>query len=560
MLQRLSIKNVALISEADIEFDGGLNVLSGETGSGKSVILDSINFVLGSKADKTMIRSGEREATVRAEFFVDENSAAAEKLRELDIETDGEIIITRKLGADGKSSVKLNGNTVTAGMLKSVTQRLVDVHGQSEHFFLLSEENQLKVLDGVCGSGAAELKSTLSSLINKKRGYAAEIKSLGGSEAERERKLDLLSYQINEIEKAEITAGEFDRLKEKQNIFANTEKIFAALNVVHSAFGDDGGCVDGISSALRTINGISGLGGDYADVAARIENLCAEAEDISATVSELAENLSFDGSEAQSVDERLEVLKNLRRKYGADEEEILSFLENAKEEYDKLCTAAERIEKLEKSIDSCNGEIFETCKKLSGVRRSAADKFCKAVTGELKTLNISDAQFEVEFDGYDRESANLNSADGSDNLRFLFSANKGEPPKPLGKVISGGEMSRFMLAVKTQLKDINGISTYIFDEIDAGISGYTAKTVAEKFIKISKATQIIAVSHLPQICAASDRQFLIYKETDDDKTVTKVKLLNEEEKTDEIIRLTGNVNSRAARIHATELINQFKQN
>lgn len=558
MLHRLYVKNVALISEADIEFDGGLNVLSGETGSGKSVILDSINFVLGSKADKTMIRFGEREAVVRAEFSVAPDSAAAEKARELDIETDGEIIITRKLDTDGKSSIKLNGNTVTAGMLKSVTQHLVDVHGQSEHFFLLSEENQLKVIDGICGEKGEQLKRGLSDLISEKRGYLSRIKSLGGDEGERERKLDLLGFQINEIENADVKVGEFDKLKAKQIIFANTEKIFAALNAVHSILSDDGGCNDGISSAAHTINGISGLDSEYEKIASRLENLGAEASDISETVADLAENLTYDESEAQYIDERLEVLKTLKKKYGGDEQKILEYLNSAKAEYDALADGANIVAKLENSVKVCDDKIYELCRSLSDLRKQSAENFCRAVTAELKTLNISNANFQVNFNEYDRNTADLNSANGSDKLSFMFSANKGEPLKPLNKVISGGEMSRFMLSVKTQLKDRNGISTYIFDEIDAGISGYTAKTVAEKFIKIAKTTQILAVSHLPQVCAASDAQFLIYKEEENSKTLTKIKRLAEGEKIDEIIRLTGNVNSEAARTHAKELINQFK--
>lgn len=558
MLHRLYIKNVALISEADIEFDKGLNVLSGETGSGKSVILDSINFVLGSKADKTMIRFGEQEASVRAEFFVASDSAAAGKLRELDIETDGEIIISRKFNLDGRSSIKINGNSVTAGMLKSVTQHLVDVHGQSEHFFLLSEENQLKVIDGICGEKAVDFKRRLEELIAEKRGYLSKIKSLGGDESERERKLDLLSFQIEEIEKADVKPGEFEKLKAKQTIFANTEKIFSALNSVHSIFSDDGGCNDGISSALRQINGISDLDSEYSQIACRIENLGVEASDISETVSDLAENLTFDANEAQFVDERLEVLKNLRRKYGSDEEKILEFLQNAKKEFDLISDSANTITKLRERIAECDEKIYETCKALSKLRRESAKKFCDSVIEELKTLNIVNARFEVDFNVFDRQTADLLSPNGSDELRFMFSANKGEPLKPLNKVISGGEMSRFMLAIKAQLKALNGISTYIFDEIDAGISGYTAKTVAEKFIKISKTAQILAVSHLPQVCAASDAQFLIYKNEENSKTYTKVKRLDEKEKINEIVRLTGNVDSEAAKIHAVELVNQYK--
>ena len=558
MLHRLHIKNIALISEADIEFDDKLNVLSGETGSGKSVILDSINFVLGSKADKTMIRFGEQEATVRAEFIVDEKSAAAEILREYDIETDGEIIITRKLNLDGKSAIKLNGNTVTATMLKSVTQHLVDVHGQSEHFFLLNEDNQLKVIDGICGSAVVEIKRDLAELIAHKCELKAKIAALGGDESERERKLDLLKFQISEIEAADLKVGEFDELRTKQNIIANTEKIFAALNAAHSLLSDDGGCLDGISSSKHYLNTISQFGDEYAQVSLRLENLSDEASDIAETLSDLADNLTFDEHEARYIDERISLIKALKKKYGADEEQVLQFLERAKSEYDAISDSANAIAKYENGIFECDEKIFKLCQKLTYLRKDTAKNFCKAVTSEIQTLNIQNANFEVEFNSYDRNTANLQSTNGADSICFMFSANKGEPLKPLSKVISGGEMSRFMLAVKTQLKDLNGISTYIFDEIDAGISGYTAKTVAEKFINISQNTQILAVSHLPQVCAASSAQFLIYKMEDDAKTVTKVKRLAPEEKIEEIVRLTGSVSSEAAIEHAKQLIAQYK--
>ncbi len=558
MLQRLYIKNIALISEADIEFDGGLNVLSGETGSGKSVILDSINFVLGSKADKTMIRYGEQEAFVRAEFCVEEESAAAKRLAELDIETDGNIIISRKLSADGKNSIKINGGSVTAAMLKSVTQHLVDVHGQSEHFFLLNEENQLSVIDGISGEKAVQVKEKLRALIAKKREIKENIKKLGGDGAERERKADLLKFEIDEIERADVKENEFEELKSRQNIILNTEKILSGINAVRAIITDDGGCADGISSAQHIFNGISSYSESYERISERLESLGAEATDIAETLSDLADELTFDEREAQEIDERLTLLKGLRKKYGADEREILAFLKSAKEEYDLLSDSANLVEKYNAQLVLCNKDVYCECKNLTQLRLAAAKSFCESVTKELKTLNIPNAAFTVNFAEYDEESADLNSANGSDKVCFMFSANKGEPEKPLSKVISGGEMSRFMLAVKTVLKDVNGISTYIFDEIDAGISGFTAKTVAEKFVTISKHTQILAVSHLPQVCAASSSQYLIYKTEQNGKTLTQVKRLDAESKIDEIVRLTGSVNSPAARQHAIELIAQFK--
>ncbi len=557
MLHRLYIKNIALISEAELEFDKNFNVLSGETGSGKSVILDSINFVLGSKADKTMIRYGEQDAIVRAEFFVDENSSAVKKLNELDIESDGVISITRRLSLDGRGGIKINGNSVTSAMLKSVSQHLVDVHGQSEHFFLLDEGNQLRVIDEISGTESDDLKATLLKNLSVKRELKSKIAELGGDEADRERKLDVLKYQINEIESANLYEGELEELKAKQNIIVNTEKILSAVEGVRAVLSDDGGCLDCVSTAKHYLNGISSYSDDYSELALRLEGLYAETADIAETISDIAETLSFDEHEAERIDERIALIKGLQKKYGAGETEVLNYLKSAQNKFEVLSDGAEAVEKLNKELEKIDKEIYIACCKLTEIRKKVSAGFCKAVTEELKTLNISDAKFEVIFSEYNESSANLNSADGSDKVCFMFSANKGEPLKPLSKVISGGEMSRFMLAVKTQLKDVNGISTYIFDEIDAGISGYTARAVAEKFIKISKNTQILAVSHLPQVCAASSAQFLIYKEEENGKTFTKIKRLDEESKIDEIIRLTGSVNSEAARKHAIELIKGF---
>lgn len=558
MLQRLYVRNIALIDEADIEFNPKLNVLSGETGSGKSVILDSINFVLGSKADKSMIRYGETEAIVKAEFVVDENSPAARALSELDIECDGQIIITRKYTIDGKSSIKINGNSVTVAMLKSITSHLVDVHGQSEHFFLLNEANQLKVLDGLCGQDIEVIKGEIAELLAHKRHLKESLNALGGDEQERERKLDLLSYQIGEIEDAEIKEGEFEDLKTRYNVIVNAEKIINTFNTVKSMFSNDGGCTDMISLAQRQMASVADLNEEYGKIYTRLENLAVEAEDISESITDLVDEISFDEGEAHYVEERIELIKKLQKKYGSDEQSILLFLDNAREEYGKLMNCSETIEKLNKELTDLNGKIYARCVKLTEIRKKVALILCKNVEQQLKTLNIANARFNIDFNVYDFNTANLDSTNGSDSVCFMFTANKGEPLKSLNKVISGGEMSRFMLAVKTQLKGLNGISTYIFDEIDAGISGYTAKTVADKFIEIGSKTQIIAVSHLPQVCAASDMQFLIYKDERNGKTVTHVKPLTEDEKIEEIVRLTGSINSPAAREHAAELIKQFK--
>lgn len=557
MLNRLYVKNIALIQEANIEFDKKFNVLSGETGSGKSIILDSINFVLGSKADKNLIRYGADEAFVRAEFTVEPDSAAIAELEEMDIECDGTIVISRKYSQEGKGSIKINGNSVSVSMLRKVTAHLVDVHGQSEHFYLLNEKNQLSLIDGLCKSELKSVKAELSDLITKKRAIRRQIDELGGDEQERARKLDLLDYQIKEIESAEIRVGEYEELLARKKVMDNLEKIALALSEVRSILGDDNGCTDLLSSASRIMSSVSGYGDEYSSISDRIENISVEAEDISQTISDLSDGLSFDEGQAQYIEERLTLLKNLMRKYGNSEEAVLSYFEDASRQYEALSDAAENIERLQKSAILTDDKIYDCCRKLSDMRKSACESFTRQVVAELKSLNIPNAKFEVEFAPFDRQTARLSDTNGSDDVSFMFSANKGEPLKPLSKIISGGEMSRFMLSVKTQLKDINGISTYIFDEIDAGISGVTARAVAEKFVAISHNTQIIAVSHLPQVCAAASCQFLISKTDDGRTTVTNIRRLNHEERVQEIVRLTGSQPSEAATKHANELLAFF---
>ena len=558
MLEKLTIKNVALIERAEVEFGAGLNVLSGETGSGKSVILDSINFVLGAKADKSMIRYGENECAVSAVFRCGE--IVQNILREMDLDADEEVIVSRKYRQDGRSDIKVNGNTVNAAMLRKITAHLVDVHGQSEHFYLLSEANQLKVIDRAAGEQLAAFKEELAALLHKRRELNEKRKALGGDEAERGRRIDILKYQLDEIEKADLKEGEDEALESKKNFFANIEKIARALAEASEYLRGDNAAVDCLNGAKRSVSDAAPFGEEYASLAERLESAALEAEDIGETLASLADNVFYDEREAEETESRLDLIKSLKKKYGNTIPDILRYAEKMGEEYDLLLHCDEEFAKLSQETEKNNAAVFIVCTKITKLRKDAADIFCARVADELKTLNIKNAQFCAEFAPYTEEETKHAAADGADKMQFLFSANKGEPLKPLSKVISGGEMSRLMLAIKTCMSDLNEIDTYIFDEIDAGISGGTAKTVAEKFADISENKQIIAVSHLAQIAAMADENFLISKaETPDGKTLTDIVHLDHAGKKAELIRLLGGAgNSNAAKALADELVRECK--
>ena len=555
MLSKLTIKNVALIESAEIEFGKGLNVLSGETGAGKSVILDSVNFVLGAKADKSMIRYGEEECLVKAEFFVNESSEAVNALRELDIDSDGEIIISRKFSSGGKNVIKINGNTVTATMLRSVTSGLVDVHGQSEHFFLLKESNQLRTLDIVIGDSLTPLKTELVSLLKDKKDLENRIALLGGDEMERGRRLDILRYQIEEIQAVDMKEGEEEELLSRRNKIMHLEKIITALRDTLAYFQSEDGVGDLLRNASRSLGGITRLDESYANLADKIESLIMDADDVVESLSDMGEELYFDENEAAEIEARLDSLRALKRKYGVDKAAIDEYFEKINAEYQLLSDCEGQYAILSAEKEKKDKNIYVVCKKITKLRKEQGALFCERVTKELQTLNIASAQFTIDFNDYTFDDVSQANSNGLDNVCFMFSANAGEPMKPLGKIISGGEMSRFMLAIKTCLSATNEIGTYVFDEIDAGISGKTAKVVGEKLAKIAKNTQIIAVSHLAQIAVMSDEEFLIEKQETDGKTLTRVVPLSVEQKVQEIVRLLGgNGGDEYARKHAEELL------
>ena len=556
MLSKLLIKNVALIDSAEIEFTDGLNVLSGETGSGKSVIIDSLNFVLGAKADKNFIRNGENECVVTAEFDEIGNSEIETVFEELDMDKEDSLIITRKFNKEGKSSIKINGNGATVGMLKKFTSKLVDVHGQSEHFYLLSSANQLELLDKICGNDILSAKEKLKSEYNELKAIESELDKLGGDESSRAIRLDVLNYQIKEIEGANLKEGEEAELLEKKQRIINMEKILTSLNSVKASFYDEGGISDILGNASKSLSLICSISEDYNSLYNRLESAYAELEDVASAAENLADDMDDEDLNIDDIEQRLDVIKNLKRKYGENVTEINNFLSEALEEKKKLENFDILAERLLNEKKVLKDAIYDKYVELSSIRRKAAVGFIDNVLTELKELGFASAKFDISFNEQPRfDECKFQSANGFDSIEFMFSANVGEPLKPLSDVISGGEISRFMLAIKAQTAKYNNLSTFVFDEIDAGISGNTARVVAEKFAKIASATQIIAITHLPQISSMADNNLLIEKGVIDGKTLTRVTGLKGDEVVNEIVRLVGgDKNSDNARNHALELI------
>ena len=553
MLKSLEITNVALIGKASLQFAPGLNVLSGETGAGKSVILDSIDFVLGAKADRSMIRSGEDHCLVRAEFATRDERVEA-LLSELDIEPEETLILSRRLSADGRSALKINGVTVTAAMLRRLTALLVDVHGQSEHFYLLKESNQLRLLDEVAGAPVREEKQALDVLLAKRKDILTAREKLGGDEGTRERRLDVLKFQIEEIENAALKEGEEEELLAFRERVRHAERILEGLTAARQALSEDGGAADALRLAARSLSQIARFGDEYAALAERLENAAAEVEDVAGGAEDAADALDIDEREAERAEARLDELKALKRKYGGSVKEMTAFLEAAKREYDLLSDSDEQFARLTAQLEETEDAVYAVCMRLGEARKKAAEGFCARVEEELGSLNMRAPRFEIVFRRFTREDAPHATREGLGGVTFLFSANAGEPLKELGKIISGGEMSRFMLAVKAQLSSVNAIGTYIFDEIDAGIGGRTARSVAEKFCRIARHVQIVAVSHLAQIASFADREFVIEKEEADGRTFTRIREAEGDARVDEIARLIGGDRGEAARRHAEELL------
>lgn len=551
MLCQLSIENIALIDKLSLELKDGLNILSGETGAGKSIIIDSLNFVLGERADKSLIRYGTDKASVEAVFEEYITPAVSSYLDDLGIETEDVLVIRRKMSIDGKNECRINGRISTLSTLKGLTELLVDIHGQHEHQSLLKSANHISLLDKLGEKNIEKLKTEVERDFKDYSSLKKEFARFGNSD-ERERKLDILTFQIDEIEKADVKDGEEDELLTARKRIRNMEKIISALEGAKNLLdGYDSQSVSAsIKNSVSLLNTISSFDDDIQPIADRLDSCKVEITDISETLADMLERLDFDSRSADKIEERLEAVRLILRKYGGSFESLQKFYDEAKREANILANAAERVEELEIEIDKAAKKLLESAKNLSLERRKVADKFEKDIMKELCDLGMSGSTFKVEMTT--KEDVDDISANGMDSVEFMISPNVGEPLKPLAKIISGGEMSRFMLAFKNILAGVDDIGTMVFDEIDTGISGNISQVVSEKMCNISRARQVIAVTHMPSLAAMADNHYLISKSTENGKTLTHVDLLDDD--TDEVARLIGgNDYSIYAVPHAKEM-------
>lgn len=531
MLTSLKIENVAIIESAAIEFGCGLNVLTGETGAGKSIVIDSINAILGERTSRDIIRTGAQSAKVYAVFenvnervrnFLDENGIDCE---------DGVLIINRTLSREGKNVCRINGAPVTVSMLREIGGELIDIHGQHDNQSLLSPEKHCGFVDSFAGN--ADLIADYREKYGRLCEIRSKLKKLTTDESSKSQRIDFLTYQIDELEKAEITIGERDELKARKSLINNSQKVIESLNIAYEALKADGAGIDMITDAESEIANASVYMEMLGEASEKITDIRYELEDIAETVRDAMTEVDFDPSELEDIDERLDLLYRLSKKYGDTEGEMLEYLEKARAELDNIAFSEERVKELQKQEKEALAETETAACKLTESRKTAGEKLSNAICSELEFLDMPNVRFVVKCNDIGL------TENGKDEIEFLISANAGEEPKPLAKIASGGELSRIMLAIKNVLAETDGVDTMIFDEIDTGVSGRAAQKIAMKLRSASKGRQVICVTHLAQIAAQGDVHLYISKSVSDGKTYTNIKSLIEEERVAEIARIMG---------------------
>lgn len=552
MLERLIIKNIALISSLDIELGGGLNVLTGETGAGKSIIIDSVNLVLGERASKDLIAVNQQKARVEALFSIKNNDTVKSLLNDNGLlSEDDELILMREITASGKSLCRINGEVVPLATLHLIADSLVDVHGQHTHQSLLDPKKHMHMVDEFNASDIIPVRNKVAELYRAYTEVERKLNSGFVSAEERERRIDILAYQINEIEKAHLYAGEEEEITAELAVLSNAERISSSLDIASDIISGDRGSLGSVRKAADALSRISDISAVYSDIYERINSLYYELEDASYQLRDLSLSFEFSPERLNELENRMDYLNSLKRKYGGSIEAVLEFMQNCKTELEELSSSDEIRERLIKELARLKSEYFEASARLTALRNQAAQALSENVTKQLHELGMANAQF-TYVNNVSDEKLHIN---GSDSIEFMFSANAGEPCKPLAKVASGGELSRIMLAIKTVCADADAIPTLIFDEIDSGISGVTAIKVGEKMARIAASHQVLCITHLPQIAAYADSHFLVEKTMDNGETHSSLRQLGDEERRTELARIMGSVNADESAVkYAQELI------
>ena len=557
MLVELTIKNIALIESLRIEFAQGFNVLTGETGAGKSIVVDSINLALGGRADREMIRTGAERGMVQALFDVSGNPRAQAVLQELDIESDdGLIAIRRELSRSGRNICRVCDVVVPLATLKQLTATLMDIHGQHEHQALMNPAKHLDFLDAFGGEAHAAARDKVAALYAGRSHIAAELKRLMNDVSERERLVDVLTFQVQEISAAKLKPGEEQKLEKKLSVLENAEKIRqsveGAYNLVYQGDGRAPSAQEALLQSADAMDRIGPLNERYAALAGRLRELYYGAQDVGYELQALLDDLDFEPDLLDKVAARLDTIKKLERKYGATVEEVIEFGAQAADRLNGIKGSDASMSALKKRYKEADNALRDACAELTAIRRASAAQLSERICQQLKDLGMGKTRFEVRVEPLAKPTAA-----GMDGVEFLISPNPGEPLRPLASIASGGEISRVMLALKAISVDSEGVDAMIFDEIDTGVSGRMAQVVGEKMCLIAKTRQVLSVTHLPQIAALGDTHFLVEKVAGKDRTDTHVRLLDEEGRVRELSRLVGGAeDSESSLSHGAHMLKE----
>ena len=532
MLEMLHIENIAIIESTEIAFEKGFNALTGETGAGKSIVIDAMSAVLGQRTSRDLIRTGAEKAFVSAWFSGIEPSICEDL--GLAPDEDGNLMLQREIFPDGKNVCRVGGRPVTVAVLKMLGNRLLNIHGQHDGQQLLDEEQHLLYLDRFGKTENAF--NTYTEKYKRLTSIQRQIETLQMDEAEKARRVDTLKYQIEELERAKLRSGEEEKLTARRNLLRNGEKLITALNAANFALnGDDtsNGALSQIKQAQESLAGIRTLDEDYAALYQRLNDAYSELYDIADTVRDQMDMFDFSPVELDEMESRLDLFYRLKKKYGATVEDMLVYLDKCRTELAAITDADDTLAQLEKERESAAKEATAAATALSAERHTAALELSRQILEELRQLDMAKIRFEVSFDEKPLD------ASGMDDVRFLMSANVGEELKPINKIASGGELARIMLAMKNVLSEQDQVNTLVFDEVDTGVSGRAAQKVAEKMARISRHKQVLCVTHLPQLAAMADTHFSVEKGERDGRTYTNVQRLDHEQRKGELARLTG---------------------